>query len=213
MSDAIIATKGKQFTIFPKLPIELRAAIWEATLIPRTVEIRYQTPNSHGWSSATELPAALEVCKESREIISPLYPLCFGGKIGSYTPPRVRFNFAIDTVYLPGITRSFVPHFIGIMNHIELRQLRSLAIHERHLFYDIRCALRSLRGLHELLVVCIVGKSYEKDVNNCRLSVRIFDEVPKGTCLREKLDTKEFQHLNVWGKSICRSVYGYAVEK
>jgi hypothetical protein len=201
------------FTRFSDLPIELRAAIWKATLRPRTIEIRYQTPGGHGWSSAAKLPLALEVCKESRTIISPLYPLCFGGQPGTHSPPRIRINFAIDTVYLPGFMRSFVPHFIGFMNQFELNQLRSLAIHERHLFYDIRRALRSLCGLQELLIVCIVGKVNKGEKTDRQLSVRIFDKIPHDSYLREKLDAREFYHLEVWEKAICRSVYGYAVEK
>jgi hypothetical protein len=200
---------SQTFTLFLNLPIELRAVIWQATLNPRTIEIRYHHSSVAGWTSPTKHPQALDVCHESRATILPLYPLCFGG---SHHPPQIRINFAIDTVYLSGAARSFVPHFIGAMNSFEANQLRSLAIHERHLFYDIRRALRSLRGLQELLIVCIVGRICERSKNGRQLSVRIFDKIQQDNSLIEKLDLGYFQHLEVWQIPICRSVYGYAVE-
>jgi hypothetical protein len=197
------------FPLFLHLPTELRAAIWKVTLSPRLIEIRYHHSKVTEWTSLVELPRALDVCRESRAITLPLYPLCFGG---SHHPPRIRINFTIDTIYLSGATRYFVPNFIGQMSTFELSNLRSLAIHERHLFYDIRRALRSLGGLQELLIVCIVGRFCEKSNDGRQLSVRIFDKMPHDSALREKLDLEYFRHLEVWEKPICRSVYGYAVD-
>lgn len=59
------------FHLFPRLPFELRAQIWQLTAEPRTVEVRVKKDNAL-WSqtlhvtSSTPAPAVLQVCYEAR---------------------------------------------------------------------------------------------------------------------------------------------------
>jgi hypothetical protein len=200
----------REFPIFGSFPIELRLLVWEATLKPRVVELKHRTYDKRGWTSRAELPVALQVCQESRVIISTHYPLSFGGPPDNDSPPRVRFNFALDTVLLSYGDAAFVSRFVGSLRPLELARLRSLAIHERHLLYPISSYLRSLTGLQELLIVCIVGRHASYCAADWRVSVRYYESPPE-SIIREKLLPEQFKHLEVWGKPICRSVYGFAL--
>ena len=59
------------FHLFPRLPFELRAQIWQLTAEPRTVEVRVKKDNGL-WgqtlhvTSSTPAPAVLQVCYEAR---------------------------------------------------------------------------------------------------------------------------------------------------
>lgn len=57
------------FHPFPRLPFELRAQIWEATVEPRTVEVRIRYKNSiPRLVSLTPVPAPLQTCREARNL-------------------------------------------------------------------------------------------------------------------------------------------------
>ncbi|KAK1783015.1 hypothetical protein QBC45DRAFT_388920 [Copromyces sp. CBS 386.78] len=55
------------FHLFPYLPWELRARVWELTVEPRTVEIGF-TGKSVRMRSPTQVPAILHACREARNI-------------------------------------------------------------------------------------------------------------------------------------------------
>ncbi len=84
----------QEFTIFPKLPIEIRQTIWKLTVRPRTVEIYRST--TRGYWSNVKVPTALRVNRDSRNAVSYLYPLCFGSV---FHEPRIVFNFSMDILY------------------------------------------------------------------------------------------------------------------
>jgi hypothetical protein len=66
------------FTIFPKLPQEMRLKIWRSTFEPRKITIRVE---SDGWISPSaffKYPMALYVCSESRQEALKWYRLLFG---------------------------------------------------------------------------------------------------------------------------------------
>ncbi|GIJ92114.1 hypothetical protein Asppvi_011089 [Aspergillus pseudoviridinutans] len=90
------------FHLFPRLPFELRARIWELTVEPRTVEVRVKKDNSL-WgegeilhvTSSTPVPAVLQACHEARNLR--LYQQAFN--FSSAVEPRyVWVNFDIDMI-------------------------------------------------------------------------------------------------------------------
>jgi hypothetical protein len=99
------ASTGKQFTLFPDLPPELRLRIWEfASAIPRSVRLREFVPNER--RTPDGLPAAfgpprcssiLHVCRDSREIALKGYSLI---NDSMFSAP-LYFNEANDTLVLP----------------------------------------------------------------------------------------------------------------
>jgi hypothetical protein len=113
----------RSFTLFPKLPLEIRMMIWKQTLEPRDIEI-YFAPN-RGFFTPIRGPVALRVNKESRNTVEPLYPLSFGNVIYQ---PRVRFNFSIDTLFLEHDFQPQVLHFLASLKPEEITQLRYLAV-------------------------------------------------------------------------------------
>ncbi|KAH9203591.1 hypothetical protein DL95DRAFT_142795 [Leptodontidium sp. 2 PMI_412] len=97
-SAALVSLAGLQrFTLFTSLPLELRFIIWRLSLAPRIVEILTSDHCTKGFYSQAALPAALHVCRESRQAVEVLYPRCFGSFL---QPERVRFNFDLDVLYL-----------------------------------------------------------------------------------------------------------------
>jgi hypothetical protein len=91
------------FTLFPKLPPEIRNQIWHLTANhPRTITIR----ESNSFTSdntviqgvkhnATSVPSVLHVNAEARDIGLKYYELCFGSQ---FRRKPVYFNYAVDGI-------------------------------------------------------------------------------------------------------------------
>ncbi len=120
---------SRAFTLFPALPFELRSLIWKTTLTSRCVEVSYD--EDQGFTTYSKLPSALSVSKESRDLVLPHYPLCFGGL---FSECQIRFNFAIDTLYIDSAFDDNVAHFFDIFTTLEITSLRYLALDE--MYYD-----------------------------------------------------------------------------
>jgi hypothetical protein len=150
----------QRFTLFARLPPEVRFAIWRFGLSPRIVEIIRSTTCSGSYSQAA-LPAALHACRESRQVVEPLYPRCFGS---SLQPERVRFNFDLDTLYFNvSEEEEGLAHFLGILKEREIARLKYVPVDDEYLgrIADIyftrrglKRALRAMTSLREMVVVC-----------------------------------------------------------
>ncbi|KAF7556899.1 hypothetical protein G7046_g6169 [Stylonectria norvegica] len=86
------------FHPFPLLPFELRARIWEMTVEPRTVEIRF-TRDRITWgnvlyvTSSTPVPGVMQTCHEARNL--GLYQRAFSS---GDEPRYVWVNFEADMI-------------------------------------------------------------------------------------------------------------------
>jgi hypothetical protein len=125
------------------------------------VEILTSNCCTTGFYSQAAPPAALHVCRESREAVEALYPLCFGSFL---QPERVRFNFDLDILYLDisqeedGLYRLF-----GVWKETELVRLKYVAINKGYLRHGIagfqstitglKNALKAMKDLKEIIVV------------------------------------------------------------
>ncbi len=143
------------------LPPEIRFIIWRLSLPPRVVEICASDDCITGLYSQAALPAVLQACRESRQVVGPLYPHCFGSFL---QPERVRFNFDLDVLYFDisqeeeGLHRLF-----GVLKETELARLKYVAIGEEYLedgvvdidsaIAELKRALRAMTGLKEMIVV------------------------------------------------------------
>ncbi len=115
------------FTLFSTLPFELRCLIWKTTLTSRCVEVDYR--EEVGFTSHSKLPIALFISKESRDLVLPYYPVCFDGL---FSESRVRFNFAIDTLYIDLGSEDSLPHLFDTFTPLEIDSLRYLALDESY---------------------------------------------------------------------------------
>ncbi|KAI9646418.1 hypothetical protein NHQ30_004410 [Ciborinia camelliae] len=114
----------RRFTLFPKLPTEIREAIWRMTLVPRLVEVWPKGGELDGFYSTTRLPSAMTACRDSRAAVLHLYPQCFGGAV---IVARIRINFDLDTLFLDWkIQGSLVP-FMSSITVQEANKMRYLA--------------------------------------------------------------------------------------
>jgi hypothetical protein len=131
------------FTLFPKLPFELREEIWKITSNkPHTIEGRYNY-RTGVWSSANNPPSVLYTCHESRVVALKAYKLAF--HTFCTVPyknriPRIWFNDKQDMLYinrktffwhlpeLPPVQFSEVQHMIDDMTYLSLHRIRRLAI-------------------------------------------------------------------------------------
>ena len=93
----LISPAGLQrFTLFTRLPPEIRFIIWRLGLLPRVVEIIASDICTSFYSQAA-LPAVLHACWESRQAVEALYL----GYLGLFLQPEIlRFNFGLDILYL-----------------------------------------------------------------------------------------------------------------
>lgn len=150
----------QRFTLFRSLPLEIRLIIWRLSLPSRVVEILASHNCTTGFYSQAALPAVLQACRESRQMVEALYPRCVGSFL---QPERVRFNFDLDTLYLDisqeedGLHRLF-----GVLKETELARLKYVAIDEAYLSVRVdfdsttaglKGALKAMTNLKEMIVV------------------------------------------------------------
>lgn len=113
------------FPQFGALPVEIRTLIWHFTLQPRVIEVDFL--QEQGFITTAPVPVCLQVNKETRASVLPFYSLCFGNLVH---PPRIRFNFALDTLYLKGTMQPWVLPLLAGMSRTEVASLRRLAVGE-----------------------------------------------------------------------------------
>ncbi|PMD17390.1 hypothetical protein NA56DRAFT_692006 [Hyaloscypha hepaticicola] len=100
--------KDQSFTLFPKLPLELRRLIWRHTL---------------------------HVNREARGVALELYKARFGLSSAPERPPEIYVNSEIDTIYLgvgnfdPSGLDPAIP-FLRLLNSADLESIKHLAIDE-----------------------------------------------------------------------------------
>jgi hypothetical protein len=112
-------TPGPRFTLFPKLPAELRLMIWKAALPgPRLVEVNFGFKNNEfcfgselaSCTSPTAPPAILGACGESRTEALKYYGLCFAMRDGQ---ANISFDLEVDTLF---ITCEDLIHLLSSLN-------------------------------------------------------------------------------------------------
>jgi hypothetical protein len=91
--------KKPKFTLFPKLPVELRIKIWKESYEPRIIELR----TTENWRSTRydfvipKFPAALHVNKEARLEALKDYKMSFKHR---QCRRSILFNFSLDTLHI-----------------------------------------------------------------------------------------------------------------
>ncbi|PVH81198.1 hypothetical protein DL98DRAFT_531374 [Cadophora sp. DSE1049] len=95
------------FTLFPKLPCEIRMMIWRASMEGRTVELRLshckvKKNRSPRYDLVGAFPTLLRpICKEAREVGLKAYtPAAF--KLKYKCTKGIHFNFELDTLHFRG---------------------------------------------------------------------------------------------------------------
>ncbi|KAH8656524.1 hypothetical protein BGZ60DRAFT_532108 [Tricladium varicosporioides] len=125
------------FHQFPLLPYELRSQIWHHfVLTPRTIELQRLPPKTTNpaelsrYIAASEPPAALSVCQESREIALGRYTLC-----DNYY--RLFVNPEVDTLYFGSLIGSqsfnYIHAFILQARLCGLGKIKKLAVLHRNM--------------------------------------------------------------------------------
>jgi hypothetical protein len=143
------------FHLFPRLPFELRARIWQLTVEPRTVEVRVKKDDGLRGkilhvTSSTPVPAVLQVCHEARN--QGLYQQAF--KFPSGVEPRyVWVNFEIDMI-------SIGDTYFDTIEPAEQLLIRRLTIQRENtdsFFRSESLELQMYSNLEEMHVICEDG--------------------------------------------------------
>lgn len=125
------------FTIFSKLPIEIRARIWEKAITPRIIRCN-RTNDENIFTAISKSLPLIKVCRESREAA-----FLYGGYILLRTSPYIYFSPKIDYLYFdvgwePLTPRLFPPtppkrpcNFVETLEAINpgLKMLRNIMVH------------------------------------------------------------------------------------
>ncbi len=120
------------FTIFQKLPAELRRMIWRHFLPgSRIVEIIWDE-GTGVCRSPCPLPIALSVNKQSREVALECYKLCLGTLDA---PAKVYFDMKVDQLYLGignivAFSDNPLVEFLGVLPQGELTHIRHIVLDE-----------------------------------------------------------------------------------
>lgn len=152
------------FHLFPRLPAELRNAVWELTLDPREVAIKAnylgEMSGDHfrvvvHLSSPTAMPGALQACRDSRYLLaSRHYTRAFSN---GTTPHYVWAAFAIDTIRICDID---LLQLVCLPDPLAIRHLTidcpSHSVHDRWdaEFAQCEIALLKLSALQQASIVC-----------------------------------------------------------
>ncbi|PKX89208.1 2EXR domain-containing protein [Aspergillus novofumigatus IBT 16806] len=144
------------FHLFPRLPFELRARIWELTVEPRTVEMREKREYG-SWgkllhvTSSTPVPAVLQACHEARN--QGLYQKAFNFSAG-VEPRYVWVNFKIDMI---SIGHSWF-NSIDLAERLLIRRLTFERENDESFFHFRSHELYELYpNLEEIHVICEDG--------------------------------------------------------
>jgi hypothetical protein len=112
------------FTLFPKLPTEIRIMIWRLTIQPRVLERKFD--NIKGFYFTINYLVTLELCRDSRQAVIQSYSLCFGS---AFYPASTRINFSFDTLCLDHDFDHIRLFLVGLKDE-ELSRIRYVAIDE-----------------------------------------------------------------------------------
>ncbi|RDW74071.1 hypothetical protein BP5796_07513 [Coleophoma crateriformis] len=153
------------FHSFFKLPLELRITIWNLSLEPRYVKIKWSGKHRRCISSNTEnsIPALLHTCQESRTEALKTYALCFG-----HTPEfaTVYFSYELDAAYIHWETFGAAPGRLGRkIGEVDFARVRRLLIHEYSLMAHVEDSMRELTrftGLKAMVVICEADSTGEQ---------------------------------------------------
>ena len=153
-------TNQGTFTLFPKLPEELRLYIWNVVKEPRVVEVRFQLDgrkNKHKYFA--EQPVLLHVCRESRIEALKRYENAFPSRwamkrVRSNNPEsnNVHFDFDIDILFI-GCARGVkqIPIFLKHHKTNHLTRVQRVATPDSN-HGDLAKMIAKFSGLRELMV-------------------------------------------------------------
>jgi hypothetical protein len=172
----------EEFTLFPKLPVELRTTIWkESSSEPRLVEVHVSDFNFKGkesftFASTTPVPTILHVNQESRLTGLKQYSLHFGSDddviYGGL--PTVYFDMKKDVVLFrkedrsgtlggPISNLSFLPRLVGKKQaNKTLGSLSRVAVFGTPNYAYIEHTVNTLVYLPKLSEVFLVTKEYHR---------------------------------------------------
>ena len=221
---------GPKFAMFSRLSTEIRFIIWKLTLEPRVVEVMYR--EERGFYSDVGLPTGLLVCRDSYDAVSAYYPLCFGCE---WFPAKIRFNFALDTLYISEDFRGNIPSFFSLLREDACNKLQYLAL-DMTLFWDfesihgreedwiqnvflrgLRKSLERMRGLRELfevydLQVWAYHIAWDSGRSFSRGALKFTDRLPNSfrypAFVKEQELPKQYPFFSKWDVPEIRPVFG-----
>jgi hypothetical protein len=97
----------RDFIFFPKLPFEIRTAIWREALLPRVVELCLSYEKTHPKFRGERIrmcgppPALMHVCQESRKLALEKYSFAFTDGEVTSSFAGIRVDPVEDTIYIP----------------------------------------------------------------------------------------------------------------
>ncbi|KAK0102580.1 hypothetical protein ONS95_006190 [Cadophora gregata] len=166
-----------KFTVFPKLPLEIRQMIWVLSLEPRIIEICIG--DASDFYSKAKLPAALQVSKESRGTVNSQYSLCFGST--SY-PAQTLFNFNLDTLYFDRSKAEYAGWFFCSLRDFELANLQTVAID---------------------MYIEEVASTWGLPFNAMDEICKVLQLMPKLTTLLAVYETQHYMDRNMWSMDMA----------
>ncbi|KAH9220413.1 hypothetical protein DL95DRAFT_357593 [Leptodontidium sp. 2 PMI_412] len=204
---ATIAAQPKPltaFTLFPKLPIELRIKIFADYLstASRLVHI-YWNARQRVFKSSQAIPPLLHVCQESRYEALKTYELAFAP---SREFARVYFSFEKDVLMVCWRTLGAYPGRIGRkMGVEEAGRVRNLVVNEEAMLFhaeDDGRELERFTGLRTLGVACDPenvesGEQYGRLAME-RLAYGLKERWPEVVCLRDSASDLERCSRHWW---------------
>ncbi|KAI9163870.1 hypothetical protein HJFPF1_05498 [Paramyrothecium foliicola] len=140
------------FHPFGRLPIELRAQIWEKAIEPRTVEVGFKKQDKV-WgqvlhvTTSTPIPAIVQVCREARN--NGLYQRAF---CEGSNPRHIWVNFRIDLISI-----GHTGYWIISAERKLIRRLKFEGGNDEGFYHFRTHELREFCNLSEIQIICEPG--------------------------------------------------------
>ncbi|KAF2443917.1 hypothetical protein P171DRAFT_338706, partial [Karstenula rhodostoma CBS 690.94] len=147
------------FHPLPRLPYELCACIWELTVEPRTVEVRV---DSEALTSATPVPAVLQVCREARSF--GLYHKTFSELGHKYEGLYVWLNPDIDMIDIRESLLYFFKPVALTIRRLRMEREWSASYKGEHFYHWEQREIEDFENLEEIYIVCMDGLEPWDDV-------------------------------------------------
>lgn len=175
------------FHLFPLLPYELRALIWQFTVLPREVDVFIpEPPCKRTTLSSTPVPGPLQACRESRHLLTrgvstdssshPTNPGRFIGYEKAFqhspsaltvsSPGYVYINFLLDTISITSTDlHCFTDPVVGWADMHQFKRIKRLKLereysatyHGEYFFHTEVKQISEFDGLEECALVCLDG--------------------------------------------------------
>ncbi|KAB8294996.1 hypothetical protein EYC80_006945 [Monilinia laxa] len=147
-----MSPSDQSFAFFSQLPVELRLMVWNYSISPRIIKVRYNYARNSCISK--DVPPLLLVSREARAEALQRYEQSFGTR--TKLKSAIYFNYELDTVFFDW--KSFRDNYVSnCMRYEECHRIKRIRVLDKNLELLVNNQMRDLYAFTGLEEVSISG--------------------------------------------------------